>query len=1169
MSRKTINCIIACLLFLMPTLLCAQSLTTYEYWFDNGFSSRETGSLSGLDAVVNIGIETGHLTNGVHRFNFRAKQSNGKYSAISSSLFLKRTVPQSSTLEYWVDGNIDQRESMSISNTEEEQSLELDLRNNTLYPFGFHKLYIRVAVEGEGESAIYSSPILKMAAGQASQLEYWIDDDLEHSKTLTGNAASDGDGYIYIDNLDLQDVPMGLHRLNCRAVSSSRRTVSAVTSSKFFKLSAGVATDLEYWIDDDIAHSKILNGNAASDGDGYIFVNELDLRDLSQGLHRLNCRAVSSSRRTCSAVVSSPILKLSAGKATQLEYWLDDDRENVYTIAGEAASDGQDYLFVSDLDLGAVTPGHHRLYCRAVSNSKRTTSAITMTPIIVKSRYNVSSAEAGANVMVTQYSLSVDNETPVMVKLGNPSNDITLEQNFDVHDLTPGTHTLKAKFWNSFGVGVGDEAQFTVTVPETPTINLTATENNGVVQLHFDVPTSVHRFALARKDANGAKAVIYKNTENLIGNGTFTDSPSAGSYTYFIQGGYTDGSGNSHLLNSNEVVIQVTEMPEQSVSYGYITGVIWPKYGAASYHEIVYSDGVVKTITDKFFERQQIPVGTELTISVRGNSNEEFETATITIKPGENMVSLKDLSNPVTSESKPNNFTNDLQFSSDLEWVGNNYQFSIKNVTRNTWSGYVRLRIISKDKALKEKLKEEGSDEEISDSSAEEEYDEITPGLRAEDNYVYVYSEELKNLQGGGSIMVSLSLDNVFPPDKNDWYYIYFESVGKWNSDPKGSEKVKLIGIDYDYSITENPTLRKVNKKDLKLAEEKVLLQDVEYAANIILACCSKLNQLNGIIGNMGDIGWVELSKVYKEKYPIDLNDLNQYIDEAIETGSAADFKEDAMMQAFLFYVFGYNSLELANKFREDVANEIFKYSKGVDEYLGGALKCLKYIRDYRNWERMNEYDRFFYCADAIIEAASRYNSTLGSVLNTYSKVTKSFIQKALELDAAYYENYEVSLLKLNAFSGSQKNHYNSNVDFKIMVRANYWLDFFGYEYFNFEENDTKPIREVVLRVHNSPTHDNEAVILFNLIPVSDGVMLKQTSIIDEDNMEDGKPIDRMCLEIKWKNGRITKIPLRADIDGVELGKNPHDHRVRQYTVYLRSGVTTFDNMADDIEVKK
>lgn len=1022
MSRKTLISILACLLSLLPILIHSQTLTKYEYWFDDNFSGRKSGNLSGTNKLVNTSISTNGLDNGVHKFSFRAKQSDGYFSAVTSSLFLKRTAAQSSQMEYWFDDNFDQRESISIGNTEEEQSFDLDLRDNAKFPMGFHNLNIRVTIEGEGESAVYSSPVLKLSAGKATQLEYWIDDDFAHA----------------------------------------------------------------------------------------------------------------------------------------------------HTISGSLASDGQDYLFVSDLDLGNISPGHHRLYCRAVSNSKRTASAVTMTPIMVKSRYNVNSAD----VKVTQYSLSVDNETPVVAKLGNLDNDITFEQDFDIHDLTPGTHTLKAKFWNNLGASVGEESQFTVTVPETPAITLSATEASGSVQLRFNVPRNVHRYALNRRDANGAKAVIYKCPENVAGGGFYTDTPPAGSYTYFVQGSYRDASGTSHLVSSDEVAVNVAEV-QASKGFGYITGIIWPKYGVATMHDIVYSDGWETTITDKYFERQQIPVGTTLTISVRGNSQEVFETATVTIKAGENLVSLKDLNN-VEYESKPNYYNHDLDFCSDLDWVGNNYQFSVKNVTRNTWSGYVRLRIITKDKALKEKLKEEeeGGDGESTDPSLEEDYGEITPGLRAEDNYVYVYSKEIQKLQSGESTMVSLSLDDVFAPDKKDWYYIYIESVGKWNIDPKGSEKVKLIGIDHDYSVTENPILRKINKDDLKLAVAKELMQDAEYGANIILACCSKLNQLNGIIGNMGDVGWVELSKMYKEKYPIDLNDLNQYIDEAIETESAAEFKEDLMMQAFLFEVFGYNSLDFANTFREDIANDIFKYSKGVEEYLGGAMQVLKYIRDYRQWDNMNECEKYFNCADAILEAADRYTNTpICKMLKVYTKVGKSLIQKALEYAATYYDNYAASFLKENAPSANDnpKNDYNRHVDFKIKVRANYWMDFFGHEYFNFEKNGTSPIRDVVVKVHNIPGYPKSvATILFDLIPVSDGVMLKQTSMLNEDVLDDQKPIDQMWMEIKWKNGRKTVVPLRADIDGVDfVGAGESISRTSLYTVYLQSGTTKFDNMADDIEIKK
>ncbi len=81
--------------------------------------------------------------------------------------------------------------------------------------------------------------------------------------------------------------------------------------------------------------------------------------------------------------------------------------------------------------------------------------------------------------------------------------------------------------------------------------------------------------------------------------------------------------------------------------------------------------------------------------------------------------------------------------------------------------------------------------------------------------------------------------------------------------------------------------------------------------------------------------------------------------------------------------------------------------------------------------------------------------------------------------------------------------------------------------------------------------------------------MLKQTSLLGYDNLEEDYPIDHMWMEIKWKNGRITKIPLREDIDGVEFGSSPHNGTAKLYTVYLRSETTTFENMADELEIGK
>lgn len=298
MSRKTIISIFACLLSLLPILTQAQTLTKYEYWFDDNFSGRKSGSLSGTNKLVKASISTDQLDNGVHKFSFRAKQSDGKYSAITSSLFLKRTAATSSQMEYWFDDNFDQRASISIGNTEEEQSFDLDLRDNNKFPMGFHKLNLRITLEGGGESAVYSSPVLKLSAGTATQLEYWIDDDRSNVHTINGNLASDGKDYIFVNDLDLGNVSPGYHRLYCRAVSSSKRTVSAVTmtpvlvKSKYHvdDPSTLTVTRQAYWIDDEEPVEKAVTNPKEIMN----FIHPINERQLSVGQHTIHMQYANS-----------------------------------------------------------------------------------------------------------------------------------------------------------------------------------------------------------------------------------------------------------------------------------------------------------------------------------------------------------------------------------------------------------------------------------------------------------------------------------------------------------------------------------------------------------------------------------------------------------------------------------------------------------------------------------------------------------------------------------------------------------------------------------------------------------------------------------------------------------------------------------------------------------
>ena len=228
MSRTTTILLWLCLLSLLPSLAFTQTLTGYEYWFDEDFNGKISGSLSGTADEINTFVDASILDVGIHKINVRIKQSDGFYSAITSSLFLKIENGDNNILEYWLDDKIDQKESQPIVNSEVLQEINLDLHDNVKFPIGVHKLNMRVTINGQ-PSAIYSSSIIKLAEGSISHLEYWLDDKIKDSKTISAKSSNDSTAYLFLDEFDLTNATPGYHRLYCRAVSDSKHMVSAVT----------------------------------------------------------------------------------------------------------------------------------------------------------------------------------------------------------------------------------------------------------------------------------------------------------------------------------------------------------------------------------------------------------------------------------------------------------------------------------------------------------------------------------------------------------------------------------------------------------------------------------------------------------------------------------------------------------------------------------------------------------------------------------------------------------------------------------------------------------------------------------------------------------------------------------------------------------------------------
>ena len=1031
MSRKTFYYLFACLLFLLPALTQAQSLTRYEYWFDDDFSGRKTGSLSGTDKVVSLSLGTEALDNGIHKFSFRARQSDGKYSAITSSLFLKRPAAQSSMMEYWFDDNFDQRESISISNTEEEQEFDLDLRNNTKYPWGFHKLNMRITLEGGGESAIYSTGVLKLSAGKATTLEYWLDGDRSNIRTLSGSLASDGKDYLFVSDLDMSGVAPGLHRLDCRVVSSSGMTASAVTSSQF--------------------------------------------------------------------------LKLSSGEVTTLEYWLDGDRKTMRTISGSLASDGKDYLFVSDLDFGDVSPGHHRLYCRAVSSSGQTASAVTMTPIIVKSRYNISSAETEA-LTVTEHAYWIDDEEPEVVAIDNPRNVITQPYTFDTRDLTDGRHTLHVQYGNSAGIWNGPvDFPFTKTKVNSPLIAANASVEDGVVTVKYTaIPYGV-KYDLVRKYPSGTTrtADVNKSTEYPAALQS-TDSPAPGTYTYYIEGTYTDTNGEKQKVRSGEMSVTV-EQAASTTKHGRISCVLtidgeritnpWfteyqilidGKNARESGYSYNYEVLGQFTIGD-------VPVGTEITI---GASSDKYQFKDITLVVNENTAYNTYYIKGTTEieDLQPENATYDLKLMNKIHITPSAWEVEVYNKSGKPWSGNISLLVISK----KEKDK---YDKAINNESTSI-WDIFKPKIGYDDAPLYKTAADMHvTIEGKKTKVLTLDIIDLPEKDRNEAYYVYAFS----QRDGTGLTK-KLEAYEYDdYVFYPNPQVLEFNPFDFTIALEKGFKSYMKGYAEVMK--------------------YVNMISEWGDPFELDINSCKKGFDLWVKSLENGEVDEDELNQDIIDA--SARSLGmLLNCFFSDMHKSVKKYSKKLKE--NQVYDMAKGISDFYNTlkktydaTQVDDNHKFFALAKQVLSFSKKFGAD--PVLDCYK---------------TYFEVGDAMASAVDRISNKISGYYiwdrlsRGNGIYKIRIRRypenGEFSGYFNGRDFYAEKGSYKThagqIKSITIELVN-PSYSNvrSTSTSYDVEIENDGIVIKNVHFTNE---TDFYTECEAWMTIIWNNNRVTHIPL-------------------------------------------
>lgn len=886
----------------------------------------------------------------------------------------------------------------------------------------------------------------------------------------------------------------------------------------------------EYWFDDNFSGRQ----SGSLSGTNTVLSLSVDTEQLDDGVHKISFRARQSDGNY-SAVTSSLFLKLSAGKATQLEYWVDGDYANVRTIEGTPTEDGTGYKFINDLDFGTIAPGHHRLYFRPVSNSKITVGAVTSMPIIVKSRYNIDIED----VKMKSFSISVDNEEPVTVNV-NKDNELILNPYIlNVRDLNIGNHTLKTHFWNTANAGVALEQNFTVNAIETPTITLTAQENDGQVTLKFNsIPNDV-RWGILRTDINGVTAKIDGKTESCYPSEiTSVDNPPAGSYKYKVRGYYMDADGTKKTVNSNEVDVAV--VASQNGPFGKISGNIRNTNGDAMFGEsweVTFSDGVtIKADFAGCYFRDNIPVGTVLEITAK-SWDFSCKPVTITVKEGTNLVF-----NTATfdEELMRSRYTSDLQFDSFVEVEpGLHLKFKVKNRTRLPWRG--KLCVVTGRKEYMDNPPKIPFEQTDWTPETQQLAGSVAP-FTVINNIQYDYSEMICLSPGESKdVFISHHIPLTIPPSsKDELYYFIVQSIDEYGT--------KLVAVNDDYNIKENPLVQLVNNGEYDLNRQ--FEEDIESCIALVMGICSTVIEFDGKLGDMS-----RCMQEMKETlgYSLDYYQLAYKIDSA---STYSHILDEIPEWHFYHILYGEDRrfLGMVNSVRDNIAKEV-RACKNTLKYLKDVKKCIDLVKGYNQWESMNEMDRIGAIADKILNLAEK-KIPFANILKMYLDVTKNTIHNINGLAEKWYSNHDYDTF----YNGYGEIYSSSNFEFNIKVKRKTWIS---------TTFAAKKVKDCIFSVeincvgHLAGNDPLKCTATYTPEVIDDKLRLRRINITGDPPSIGGLiPIEDMWMTIRWSNGRVSYVPIRKSNDVIGNGVK---HDKNHYTITFQSATTDPEHMADII----
>lgn len=855
-----------------------------------------------------------------------------------------------------------------------------------------------------------------------------------------------------------------------------------------------MAQTLEYWFDDNF-DSRNSTTIATSDAEQEL---SLDLQNSTKfpfGFHKLNMRIIIGGKP--SAVYSSPVLKLSAGKATQLEYWIDNDYANAKTISGSLASNGQDYLFVNDLDLGDVSPGYHRLYCRAVSNSQHTASAVTMTPIIVKSKYYTENPE---DLTVTKQAYWFDNEDPKIEHIANPKNDYKQSYSFDARKLSDGQHTLHVQYSNSAGFWSSPtDYAFTKTAVIDPVIVANAIVENGVVTMNFTSIPNGFTYTLVRQYPSGKnhKANDVNSTE-YPANLKATDTPAPGSYTYYVEGKYIDADGKTQKVRSEDISVTVDKAAE-TVKRGRIHGALKINGNPITYEWFVgrydvYINGQKASDTDYPFKKENyghfriedVPYGTELSIGV-GYHDGGLSSQLITLIVNENTSNNTYYFD--CTEDGEDGFLTDNNDYDILMWdrihlTPNGWELGVKNKSEyRPWSGNIIVKVMSK-KAYEMFEKQKNGELSLT-------YFMINPdAVSYEPSFVTSANAHVRFDKNEYKSPLILDVIDLPKRNENEDYYVCVYSQ------KDGEEQMKVVG--------ENLMTVKFNPYEMEVAVVNGFKNYMAGYAEVM-----RIFKSFAAWGDPFKLAWESVTDKNFELWLKNFEDGHTDFSELIQDEADVAFRSAGLLLNCFFSDMDKAVKKYTGTFKETTT---YKLHSKMQELYNDAKDVMGVV----NASQADDSHRFFELAKQVLKFSKKLNDEkiydpVFEVYKTYFEVGEAMASAVERLGNSYSGRYVWERL------------VSGKGEYKIKVRK-YTTDDKSVEYFHGKDVNSQ-ISSINI-VLSTPAQSGLKVnsTTYEKVYDPDGITIKNVEFPGKYNTN-YTPTEAW-MAITWANKRVTYVPL-------------------------------------------